>query len=110
MAEDQRPVLQPTFAYARTRLSRRKVVTILGVLVLVVIACIATIGLMLERLETRNANFHPPMTPAERESLMPSEPRLDVAPSVDGLRYRGEDSTVTIKGDTRHAQELSHAH
>lgn len=109
MAEDQRTVLQPTFDYVRTRLSRRKVVAVLAVLILVAIGCVAAVGLMLDRLEVRNANFHPPMTPSERESLMPSEPRLDVAPSVDGLRYRSEDQSVSANS-VNHAQDLSHAH
>lgn len=109
MAEDQRPVLQPTFDYVRTRLNRRKVLAMLGVLILVIVGCVAAIDLMLDGLEARNASFHPPMTPSERESLMPTEPRLDVAPSVDGLRY-GSATTGAGGTNASRAQELSHAH
>jgi len=109
MAEDQRAVLQPTFDYVRRRISRRQVLIAVAILLLVMVGCFAAVGVMLERLETRNANFHPPMTPSERESLMPAEPRLDVAPSVDGLRYRSQDTRVSDSGASR-AQELSHAH
>jgi hypothetical protein len=136
MADDQRPVLQPTFDYVRTRLSRRKVMGMLGVLMLVALVCVAAIGAMLQRLEARNASFHPPMTQSERQLLMPDEPRLDVTPSVDGLRYGSQvdgmsdngdtlgEGTVAVHGDGQlmllkgsyskepgnHAEDLSHAH
>jgi hypothetical protein len=109
MAEDLQPVLQPTFDYVRSRLSRRKVLAALAVLVLVTVACFMAIGLMLDRLEVRNASFHPPMTTSERESLMPSDPRLDVSPSVDGLRYGREEQSASAV-PVNHARDLSHAH
>ncbi|HEY0287132.1 MAG TPA: hypothetical protein VGC62_09000 [Pseudomonas sp.] len=84
MVTDEQRVL---LGYMRTRVSRRKVLLMLGILMLVVLICVAAIGLMLRRLEAQNASFHPPMTESEREQLLPPEPRLEVAPSVDGLRY-----------------------
>jgi hypothetical protein len=135
MADDQQPVFHTSFEFVRARPGRRKVLAMLGILALLVIGCAAAIGLMLERLEARDVNFHPPMTPSERQLLMPAEPTLDVTPSVGGLRYghqvggeasdTPDDETGVIEGvvgnhlvlrkggDWKevngHAQDLSHA-
>jgi hypothetical protein len=132
MADDQQPVFHSSFEFVRTRPGRRKVLAMVGVLILLVIGCAAVIGLMLQRLEARDINFHPPMTPSERQLLMPAEPTLDVTPSVGGLRYgykvegngtdRPEDTSGVIEGVVGnhlvlrkdehwdgHAQDLSHA-
>lgn len=66
---------------------RRKVVLGIGGLVCIAVIGGTTISTMLQRLETRNANFQPPMTSLEREQLLPPEPVLEVKPQVDGLRY-----------------------
>lgn len=133
MTDDQRPVLQSTVGYMSTRVRRRKVMVMLAVLLLVVVLCVTAIGVMLQRLEAKNANFHPPMTSSERELLMPNEPLLDTTPSVDGLRYQGvqqgvgdsgrllngtEDSqgrlvplkSANPKTPVRHSEGLSHVH
>lgn len=59
----------------------------IGLLLCVVVACVAAIVTMLQRLETRNATFQPPMTALERQRLLPKDPVLDTAPRLDGLRY-----------------------
>ena len=66
---------------------RRKIVFGVGCLLGIVVVGAATIVTMLERLETRNASFRPPMTSLEREQLLPPEPVLEVKPQVEGLRY-----------------------
>lgn len=66
---------------------RRKVMLSIGLLLCVVVACVAAIVTMLQRLETRNATFQPPMTALERQRLLPKDPVLDAAPRLDGLRY-----------------------
>lgn len=90
MADDRRPAPPSGFEFARSLTARRNVLLTLGVLLSIAIVCAVAINLMLQRIELRDAHFHPPMTPSEREQLMPVEPRLDVAPSVDGLRYGGD--------------------
>lgn len=66
---------------------RRKVMLGIGLLLCVVVACVAAIVTMLQRLETRNATFQPPMTALERQRLLPKDPVLDAAPRLEGLRY-----------------------
>lgn len=66
---------------------RRKIMIGVGCLMGIVVVGAATILTMLEHLETRNANFRPPMTSLEREQLLPPEPVLEVKPQVEGLRY-----------------------
>lgn len=66
---------------------RRNVMIGVGCLLGIVVVGAGTIITMLEHLETRNASFRPPMTPLEREQLLPPEPVLEVKPQVDGLRY-----------------------
>lgn len=66
---------------------RRKIMIGVGGLLGIVVVGAATIVTMLEHLETRNASFRPPMTPLEREQLLPPEPVLEVKPQVEGLRY-----------------------
>lgn len=105
MADDQRPVLQSTFSYMSSRVRRRKVMVMLAVFLLVVVLCVTAIGVMLQRLEAKNANFHPPMTSSERELLMPNEPQLDATPSVNGLRYRVEQQDVGDSGGLSNGTE-----
>ena len=71
----------------RQSMRRRKVMLGIGLLLCVVMACVAAIVTMLQRLETRNATFQPPMTALERQRLLPQDPVLDAAPRLDGLRY-----------------------
>jgi hypothetical protein len=66
---------------------RRKVMIGVGCLLGIVVVGAVTITTMLERLETRNASFRPPMTSLEREQLLPPEPVLEIKPQVEGLRY-----------------------
>ena len=61
-----------------------------GVLLGIVVVCVAIIVTMLQRLETRNASFQPPMTALERQRLLPQDPVLDAAPRIEGLRYGNE--------------------
>ncbi len=77
---------------------RRKVMLSVGLLLAIVVACIAAIVIMLQRLEARTANFQPPMTAVERLRLLPHDPVLDISPKLEGLRYR--DETQIKAGDT----------
>lgn len=74
---------------------RRKVMLGVGVLLAIVVVCVAAIGIMLHRLEARNAAFRPPMTALERQRILPPDPVLDAAPSTDGLRY-GNPADVSL--------------
>lgn len=67
---------------------RRKVMLGVSLLLVVAVVCVAAILVMLHRLEARNAAFQPPMTALERQRLLPSDPVLDTAPRLEGLRYR----------------------
>ena len=69
---------------------RRRVLWGLGSLLGIVVVCVAVIMAMLQRLETRSANFQPPMTALERQRLLPKDPILEAAPRLDGLRYGAE--------------------
>lgn len=71
---------------ART-IRRRKILLGLALLAGVVVVCIASIVLMLERLESRNASFQPPMTALERQRLLPQDPVLVASPKLEGLHY-----------------------
>jgi hypothetical protein len=84
---------------------RRKVLIGVGCLLGVVVVCFAAILIMLQRLETRNANFQPPMTALERQSMLPSDPVLSSAPRLDGLRY-GDDSLKVEGFSPSQAPEL----
>ncbi|WP_296254616.1 MULTISPECIES: hypothetical protein [unclassified Pseudomonas] len=90
MAENQSEGIRVTAQGAHTRrmLRRRKVVLGVALLLAIVIVCVTAIGFMLQRLESRNASFQPPMTALERQRLLPPDPVLDAAPRLDGLRYR----------------------
>jgi hypothetical protein len=66
---------------------RRKIIIGVSCLLGIVVVGAASIITMLERLETRNASFRPPMTSLEREQLLPPEPVLEIKPQVEGLRY-----------------------
>ena len=66
---------------------RRRVMMGVGLLLGVVVLCVAAILVMLQRLEARNASFQPPMTALERQRLLPPDPTLEAAPQIQGLRY-----------------------
>lgn len=74
----------------RRMIRRRRALWGLGSLLAIVVVCVAVIMMMLQRLEVRTANFQPPMTALERQRLLPQDPVLDAAPSLDGLRYGNE--------------------
>lgn len=74
----------------RHMLRRRKVMLGMGLLLTIVVICVAAILTMLQRLEARNATFQPPMTALERQRLLPQDPVLNTAPRLDGLRYRDQ--------------------
>ncbi|RJX82560.1 hypothetical protein [Pseudomonas sp. LS-2] len=78
---------------------RRKVMLGVGVLLAIVVVCVTAIGIMLHRLEARNAAFQPPMTALERQRMLPPDPVLDAAPSTDGLRY-GRPADVSLDNYT----------
>ncbi|WP_268800591.1 hypothetical protein [Pseudomonas huanghezhanensis] len=91
MADDQLPFAGPALTGEGVkRTARHKVIWVVAVMALIAALCVTGVMLMIERLEARNANFHPPMTELERQQLMPAEPRLDISPSVEGLRYADE--------------------
>lgn len=71
----------------RGDIRRRRVMMGVGLLMGVVVLCVAAIVVMLQRLEARNASFRPPMTALERQRLLPPDPILDAAPQIQGLRY-----------------------
>lgn len=71
----------------RRDVRRRKVMLGVGLLMGVVVLCVAAILIMLQRLEARNASFQPPMTALERQRMLPQDPVLDAAPQIEGLRY-----------------------
>lgn len=73
---------------------RRKVMLGAGLLLFIVVVCVAAILIMLQRLEARNAAFQPPMTALERQRLLPPDPVLDTAPQIQGLRY-GQQSPLS---------------
>jgi len=74
----------------RQMLRRRKVMLGMGLLLGVVVICIAAVLTMLHRLEARNASFQPPMTALERQRLLPQDPVLNATPRLDGMRYRDQ--------------------
>ncbi|OQR27130.1 hypothetical protein BWR59_28225 [Pseudomonas sp. Bc-h] len=87
-------------------LRRRKVMVCLGLLLAIVVVCVAAIVLMLQRLEARNASFQPPMTELERQRLLPQDPVLQAAPMIDGLRYGNQ---LDLKaGDITTPEDLQH--
>ncbi|MDH0745470.1 hypothetical protein N5D61_03805 [Pseudomonas sp. GD03842] len=96
-------------------LRRQKVMLGLGLLLAVVVMSVAAIVLMLQRLEAKNATFQPPMTALERQRLLPTDPVLDTAPKIDGLRYRDqvertlEDFAPTSDASQEEHPPLSHA-
>lgn len=124
-------------ATGRMSPERRKLWIMLGALGAIAAVCVATIALMMVRLEEKSASFHPPMTAAEREHLLTPEPNMDIAPRVSDLRYGADvgsnqnasnptqpsepsqhlDSENTfipaqpvhVTGATRHASSLSRA-
>jgi len=71
----------------RRDVRRRRVMMGVGLLLGVVVLCVGAILVMLQRLEARNASFQPPMTALERQRLLPTDPVLDAAPTIQGLRY-----------------------
>lgn len=87
---------------------RRRLVLALGALLGVVVICCAAIVIMLQRLETRNANFQPPMTALERQRLLPADPVLDAAPRLEGLRYGAEGDSPAQPTVMQQAAQLSH--
>ncbi|MDD1965275.1 hypothetical protein NPS29_08080 [Pseudomonas putida] len=84
---------------------RRKVMMGVGLLMGIVVLCVAAILLMLQRLEARNASFQPPMTALERQRLLPPDPVLDTAPQIQGLRYGEQPGLI---GDDLVAPEVQH--
>jgi hypothetical protein len=91
--------------------SRRKVMLGFAAMLLVIVVCVGAIVVMLQRLETRNANFQPPMTSRERERLLPPEPTLVSSPELQGMHYRegaGDlaDPSPPLNGDRGETQIL----
>jgi hypothetical protein len=83
----------PQGSRCRRMVGRRKVMVGVALLMGVVLGCAIAIFGMLQRLETRTAGFQPPMTAAERQRLLPADPVLHSAPSLDGLRYGDQSKT-----------------
>lgn len=71
----------------KNRFRQRRVMLGIGLLLIIVVTCVVAILTMLQRLETRDATFQPPMTALERQRLLPQDPVLDTVPRLDGLRY-----------------------
>lgn len=97
MADNQPTTAVDLVPHARfsRRVTRRALMLGVAALLGIVAGCAATILIMLERLETRNASFQPPMTALERQQLLPADPVLDTTPRLDGLRYgQGSDSAA----------------
>jgi hypothetical protein len=69
---------------------RRWLMWCVGSLMGFIVVSVAAIVMMLQRIEAKNASFQPPMTALERQRLLPTDPVLDAAPKLDGLRYRDE--------------------
>lgn len=87
---------------------RRKILLGLALLAAVVVVCITSIVLMLERLESRNASFQPPMTALERQRLLPEDPVLVASPKIEGLHYRDPphvSKVGAVSGEQGHAQD-----
>ncbi|MEB0040036.1 MULTISPECIES: hypothetical protein [unclassified Pseudomonas] len=66
----------------------RKVWAMVGVLLLTLMVCCGVIAWLIHSLQAQHAAFSPPMSDLERERLLPPEPRLEVMPRLDGIRYR----------------------
>jgi hypothetical protein len=87
---------------------RRRVILGVGSLIGVVVLCVAAILVMLQRLEARNASFQPPMTALERQRMLPSDPILDTAPQIQGLRYGQQPLTGRNEWVEPDVQHTSH--
>jgi type II secretory pathway component PulM len=91
----------------RRDVRRRRMMLGVGLLLSVVVLCVAAILLMLQRLEARNASFQPPMTALERQRMLPQDPVLDAAPQIEGLRY-GKSPAVSDDFPPLEVQQASH--
>ncbi|MFJ3486272.1 hypothetical protein ACIPL1_23155 [Pseudomonas sp. NPDC090202] len=107
MADQQANAHRPPIDTDALRaLRRRRLWVGCGLLLGIVVVCVAAIVIMLQRLEARNANFQPPMTALERERLLPAEPVLDTAPKIEGLHYGSQIQTDgdSLSPSARHAE------
>lgn len=84
----QQPPRDNEQAYQPDSVNVRTVWTMVGVLMLAVVLCCAVIVWLINSLEARHDAFKPPMSALERERLLAPEPRLEVTPRLDGIRYR----------------------
>jgi hypothetical protein len=87
---------------------RRKVLMGVGLLMGVVVLCVAAILIMLQRLEAKNASFQPPMTALERQRMLPQDPVLNAAPQIDGLRYGKQPAVGSDDFPSPKVQPVSH--
>jgi hypothetical protein len=87
---------------------RRRMLLGIGMLLAVVVLCVAAILIMLQRLEARNASFQPPMTSLERQRMLPQDPVLEAAPQIDGLRYGKQPGAAVDDFPPLEAQPVSH--
>ena len=75
-------------AYQPDSVDVRKAGAVVGALLLTLLLCCGVIAWLINSLEAQHAAFNPPMSALERERLLAPEPRLEVTPRLDGIRYR----------------------